>query len=55
MAGPVAAVLTPLVEAAAAGTLKVDVETVLPFDQAADGLATIAAGQARGKIVIEIG
>jgi hypothetical protein len=32
----------------------VDVSTVLPLEQAVDGLATIAAGLARGKIVIEV-
>jgi hypothetical protein len=37
-----------------AGTLKVDVETILPLDEAADGLATLASGQARGKIAIRI-
>jgi NADPH:quinone reductase-like Zn-dependent oxidoreductase len=54
MAGPVREVTAPLAEQAAAGTLKVDVTTVLPLDRAAEGLATIAAGQARGKIVIKI-
>ncbi|MEQ4723879.1 zinc-binding dehydrogenase [Nonomuraea sp. B19D2] len=54
MAGPVREVTAPLADQAAAGTLKVDVTTVLPLDQAADGLATIAAGRARGKIVIKI-
>ena len=39
---------------AAAGTLAVDVITVLPFERAADGLATIARGQARGKIVVTV-
>jgi D-arabinose 1-dehydrogenase-like Zn-dependent alcohol dehydrogenase len=37
-----------------AGTLRVDVSTVLPLERAVDGLATIAAGLARGKIVIEV-
>jgi NADPH:quinone reductase-like Zn-dependent oxidoreductase len=55
MAEPVREVTGPLAEQAAAGTLMIDVETVLPFEQAADGLATIAAGQARGKIVVLIG
>jgi NADPH:quinone reductase-like Zn-dependent oxidoreductase len=54
MASPVRDVTVPLAEQAAAGTLKVDVTTVLPLDQAADGLATIACAQARGKIVIKI-
>jgi NADPH:quinone reductase-like Zn-dependent oxidoreductase len=54
MAGPVRGVTAPLVERAAAGTLTVDVHTVLPLDRAAEGLATIASGQARGKIVVKI-
>ncbi|WP_426565321.1 NADP-dependent oxidoreductase [Angustibacter sp. McL0619] len=54
MAGPVREVVAPLAEQAAAGTLKVDISTVLPFEQAADGLATIASGAARGKIVVQI-
>jgi NADPH:quinone reductase-like Zn-dependent oxidoreductase len=54
MAGPVREVIAPLAEQAAAGTLKVDVSTVLPLEQAVDGLATIAAGQAIGKIVITV-
>jgi NADPH2:quinone reductase len=53
-AGPVREVIAPLAEQAAAGTITVDVTTVLPLDQATDGLATIAAGKARGKIVIKI-
>jgi NADPH:quinone reductase-like Zn-dependent oxidoreductase len=54
MAGPVREVIATLAEQAAAGTLKVDVTTVLPLDQALDGLATIANRQARGKIVVKI-
>lgn len=54
MAGPVREVIAPLAEQAATGALKVDVTTVLPLDRAAEGLATIAAGQARGKIVVEV-
>jgi NADPH:quinone reductase-like Zn-dependent oxidoreductase len=54
MASPVREVTAPLAEKAAAGTLTVDVTTVLPLEQAADGLATIANGHARGKIVIKI-
>jgi len=52
MAGPVREVIASLAEQVAAGTLVVDVTTVLPLDQAAEGLATIAAGNARGKIVV---
>lgn len=55
MAGPVREVTAPLAAQVAAGTLKADVTTVLPLDQAAEGLATIAGGQARGKIVIRVG
>jgi NADPH:quinone reductase-like Zn-dependent oxidoreductase len=54
MAGPVREVIAGLVEQAAAGTLKVDVTTVLPLERAGDGLATIASGRARGKIVVEL-
>lgn len=53
-AAPVREAILPLAEQAAAGALKVNVATVLPFEQAAEGLATIAAGQAHGKIVITI-
>ena len=55
MAGPVREVIAPLAEQAAAGTLLVDVSTVLRLDQAAEGLATIAGGKAHGKIVVTIG
>jgi NADPH:quinone reductase-like Zn-dependent oxidoreductase len=54
MAGPGREVVGPLVESAAAGSLRVDVTTVLPLERAAEGLATIAAGEARGKIVVTI-
>jgi NADPH:quinone reductase-like Zn-dependent oxidoreductase len=54
MAGPVREVVAPLLEQAADGTLRVDVTTVLPLDRALDGLATIAGGQARGKIVVTV-
>ncbi len=54
MAGPVREVIAPLAQQAADGTLTVDVTTVLPLDQAAEGLATIAAGKARGKIVVKV-
>ncbi|MER7282252.1 NADP-dependent oxidoreductase [Dactylosporangium sp. NPDC000244] len=53
-AGPVREVTAPLAEQAAAGTLAVDVATVLPLHRAAEGLATIASGQARGKIVVTV-
>jgi NADPH:quinone reductase-like Zn-dependent oxidoreductase len=54
MASPTSDVIGPLVEQAASGTLKVQIDTVLPFERAAEGLATLAAGQAHGKIVVTI-
>ena len=54
IAGPVREVTGPLAEQAAAGTLTVDVTTVLPLDEVAEGLATIAGGKARGKIVVKV-
>jgi NADPH:quinone reductase-like Zn-dependent oxidoreductase len=54
MAGPVTAVVAPLAAQAAAGTLVVHVDTVLPLERAAEGLATLASGQAHGKIVVTI-
>jgi NADPH:quinone reductase-like Zn-dependent oxidoreductase len=54
VATPVREVVGPLVEQAAAGTLKVSVAEVLPFDQAANGLATLAAGTANGKLVVKV-
>jgi NADPH:quinone reductase-like Zn-dependent oxidoreductase len=52
---PVRETTAPLAAKAATGTLVADVGTVLPFEQAADGLAALAAGQAHGKIVVTIG
>jgi NADPH:quinone reductase-like Zn-dependent oxidoreductase len=54
MAGPVREVVAPLAEQAAAGTLHVPVTTVLPLDRAIEGLATIASGNAHGKIVVTV-
>ena len=54
MARPLREVVGPLVEQAAAGKLEVSVAEVLPFDQAADGLARLAAGKANGKLVVDI-
>jgi NADPH:quinone reductase-like Zn-dependent oxidoreductase len=54
MAGAVREVIAPLADQAAAGALTVDVTAVLPLEQATDGLATIANGQARGKIVVRV-
>ena len=55
MAMPVRETTAPLAEQAAAGTLTVQVAGVVPLDQALDSLATIAAGQAEGKLVVTIG
>jgi NADPH:quinone reductase-like Zn-dependent oxidoreductase len=54
MAGPVREVVAPLAEQAAAGTLKVHVSSVVPLEQAAEALGTIAAGKADGKIVVDL-
>ena len=54
MAQPTADVLAPLAEQAANGTLKVHITSVLPFDQAAQGLSTLAAGGVKGKLVIDL-
>ena len=54
MARPLREVVAPLVEQAAAGTLKVSVAEVLPIDQASDGLARLGAGKANGKLVVKI-
>lgn len=54
-AHPVRETTAPLAEQAAAGTLSVDLHTVLPLEQATEGLATLAAGTARGKIVVTVG
>ena len=37
-----------------AGTLTADVEQVLPFDRAGEGLATLVSGQGRGKVVVRV-
>ena len=49
-----AALIARLADQAAAGTLAVDVTSVLPLDRATDGLRLLAKGEARGKIVISI-
>jgi len=54
MATAVREVVAPLAEQAAAGTLQVSVAQILPFDQAPAALATVAAGQAKGKLVIDL-
>jgi NADPH:quinone reductase-like Zn-dependent oxidoreductase len=54
MARPTRDVVEPLVEQAAAGDLQVSIAEVLPFEQAAAGLATLAAGKANGKLVVQV-
>ncbi|MEU6379126.1 NADP-dependent oxidoreductase [Streptomyces sp. NPDC046909] len=54
-AHPVRETTEPLAGLAAAGLLAVDVHTVLPLEQAAEGLGVLAAGKARGKIVVTFG
>jgi NADPH:quinone reductase-like Zn-dependent oxidoreductase len=49
-----AALIARLAEQAAAGTLAVEVTSVLPLDRATDGLRQLAKGEARGKIVVSI-
>jgi NADPH:quinone reductase-like Zn-dependent oxidoreductase len=55
MAGPVREVIAPLAERAATGDLEVAVVSVLPLEQATEGLGTLAAGKATGKIVVSFG
>jgi NADPH:quinone reductase len=55
MAMPTSDVISALAGQVLDGILKVDVETILPLASAADGLATIASGRARGKIVVQVG
>jgi hypothetical protein len=50
---PVRETMLPAAEEAA-GALTVDIETVLPLKQATDGLATLAAGKAKGKVVVNL-
>ena len=54
MAAAVREVVAPLAEQAAAGKLKVTVDSVVPLEQAAEALGTIAAGKANGKIVVDL-
>jgi NADPH:quinone reductase-like Zn-dependent oxidoreductase len=51
---PLRELVEPLALQAEEGTLRVEVSSVLSLDQALDGLAAIAAGRARGKIVVAI-
>ncbi|CAI9412677.1 NADP-dependent oxidoreductase [Nocardioides sp. T2.26MG-1] len=52
MARPVREVTAPIVAKVADGSMHVSVAEVLDLDHAADGLATLARGAARGKIVV---
>ncbi|WP_030598521.1 NADP-dependent oxidoreductase [Streptomyces fulvoviolaceus] len=52
MAAPTREVIAPLAQLVADGTLTVDVTTTLPLARAAEGLATLASGAARAKIVV---
>jgi NADPH:quinone reductase-like Zn-dependent oxidoreductase len=54
MVAAVREVVAPLAEQVAAGQLKVSVADVLPLDQAAAALNTLAAGGVGGKLVINI-
>ena len=54
MAKAVGQVTGPVAEQAADGSIKVDVQRVVPLEEAAEGLATIRAGQAKGKIVVTV-
>lgn len=54
MATAVRDVVAPLAQQAADGTLKVTVASVVPLEQAAEALGTIAAGNANGKIVVDL-
>lgn len=52
---PAREVISSLANQVMAGTLKADVTDVLPLDRAADGLAALASGEARGTIVVQVG
>lgn len=52
MANPASEVIGSLLTACTKNRLTVDVTTTLPLEEALDGLHTIAAGTARGKIVV---
>jgi NADPH:quinone reductase-like Zn-dependent oxidoreductase len=55
MAMPTREVISSLADQVLAGTLTINVTDILPLDRAADGLAVLASGQARGKIVVQLG
>ena len=46
--------LEQLGEQVASGALRVDIEQILTLQNATQGLETLAAGTARGKIVVRI-
>jgi NADPH:quinone reductase-like Zn-dependent oxidoreductase len=54
MAAATREVVAPLAEQAAAGDLKVVVASVLPLDQATQGLGQLATGGAGGKVVVTV-
>ncbi len=54
MAAATREVVAPLAEQAAAGDLKVVVTSVLPLDQATQGLGQLATGGAGGKVVVTV-
>jgi NADPH:quinone reductase-like Zn-dependent oxidoreductase len=54
LANPVREVIAPLAEQAAAGQLQIGVVSVLPLEQAIDGLAALAGGRATGKTVVTL-
>ncbi|WP_244931163.1 NADP-dependent oxidoreductase [Nocardioides sp. W7] len=54
IASPTRDVIEPLALGAASGELMVDVHRVLTLDEAIEGLAEIADGRARGKLVVDL-
>jgi NADPH:quinone reductase-like Zn-dependent oxidoreductase len=54
MARATGQVTAPVAEQAADGTIRIDVQRVVPLEQAAEGLATLLAGRAKGKIVVTV-
>ena len=54
MASPTSDVFGPLAESAARGDLHVDVFRVVALHEALDGLAELASGRSRGKIVVDL-
>jgi NADPH:quinone reductase-like Zn-dependent oxidoreductase len=54
MAATTREVIESLAGQVAVGTLTADVSQVLPLDRADEGLAVLARGQARGKIIVRV-